>query len=117
MKPTAEQLKDMAGKGTLYQGHVGGPGLLRPAKIVELAAYGDHRRWLAILEASGIILRAEVLITEREAMAEGHLPSFWARKWRDAFNDMLIEAQKVEMGDEPKTETFDAKNLGAIKSV
>jgi hypothetical protein len=105
---TRERIAVTGQKGTLWSKQVVAAGLLRPAAITELAYptsdghadyKKDRRKWLCVMEASGLIMRYDVEITEAEAQEHGHLPSFWARKWRDAFHDMLNQALLAEGKD------------------
>ena len=91
----------LQGHGTLNATVFGQPGLLRHGHIVELGRSGDCREWLCVLEATGVILLAKARVTELEAMAQGHLPSFWARLYRDAFQAMVDEAETIEGAHHP----------------
>jgi hypothetical protein len=97
---SAKEIHSMAGHGSLWAQAPGAAGLFRHGKVYELGSHGDQREWLCVLEASGVILRARIVVTEREAMEYGHLPSFWAKKWRDAFASMTEEALRIEAGDD-----------------
>lgn len=112
----ADKINSMAGHGTLYARDVGAPGLFRPGKVIELGAVGDGRRWFCVLEASGVILTAKIEVSEHEAMAHGHHPSFWTKKWRDAFASMHESALRVENGEEPKRQDYDSVTDGAYQA-
>ena len=115
---TAKRLESMRGHGTLRAMNPGTAGLFRPGKVVEMGPMGDYRHWLCLLEASGLILRSTIMVTENEAMSGGHLPSFWTKKWRDAFADLHEQALRVEASEEPQAPDYivEPPRNGPVKS-
>lgn len=113
---TAEKLKMGAGRGTNRSTDPANPGLFRPGKVVEMSQIGDYRHWLCVMECCGIIFKTTIEVTEREAFDHGHMPSFWTKKWRDAFAEMHERALRIEAGvEEPGAPNY-LSTSGAARS-